>query len=210
MKKVIIIGGGNHAKVVIDILRENNTDIYTILDDDESLIGKKLMGVEITDKISMLNELSKDKYEIIISIGTPRIRKKIFNKIKNMEFEFANAIHPNADLAKSVITGKGLVINSGVVVHPDVKLEDNIILGMNVTVSHDSLIEKHVHISPGVHITGECEIEECVELGTGAMILPRNKIGKNSVIGAGAVVNKDIEKNVTAVGVPVKVIKKNK
>ena len=210
MKKVIIIGGGNHAKVVVDILRENNRDIHTILDDDENLIGKKLMGIEITAKISMLSELSKDKYEIIISIGTPMIRKKIFNKIKNMGFEFANAIHPNADLAESVITGKGLVINSGVVVHPDVKLEDNIILGMNATVSNDSLVEKHVHISPGVHITGECKIEECVELGTGAMILPRNKIGKNSVIGAGAVVNRDIEKNVTAVGVPVKVIKKNK
>lgn len=209
MKKIIIIGGGNHAKVVIDILRENNREIYTILDDDKNLIGKKLMDIEITGKISMLKELSKDKYEIIISIGTPIIRKKIFNKIKNMGFEFANAIHPNSNLSKSVIIGKGLVINSGVIVHPDVKLENNIILGMNATVSHDSLIKEHVHISPGVHITGECQIDECVELGTGAMILPRNKIGKNSIIGAGAVVNKNIENNVTAVGVPVRVIKKN-
>ncbi|MFW6282349.1 MAG: NeuD/PglB/VioB family sugar acetyltransferase, partial [bacterium] len=182
---------------------------YAILDDDPELISNQLLGVEVIGEVSKLEKISQEKYNVSISIGHPKIRKKIYNYVKGLGFDFVNAIHPLADLAKSVTLGEGVIINSGVVIHPAVELKDNIILGINATVSHDSIIDSHVHISPGVHVTGECKIEECVDIGTGAVILPRKKVKQNSIIGAGAVVNKDIKENVTAVGIPVKVIKEN-
>lgn len=51
-------------------------------------------------------------------------------------------------------------------------------------------------------------IEDNVWIGGGAIILPGVTIGKNSVIGAGSVVNKSIPANCVAVGNPCKVIKK--
>ena len=50
-------------------------------------------------------------------------------------------------------------------------------------------------------------IEECVWVGAGAIILPGVTIGKNSVIGAGSVVTKDIPANVVAVGNPCRVMR---
>lgn len=207
MKDIIIIGAGKHAKVVIDILESMGRRVSFILDDDPDLVGNKLLNVEVIGGIDKLDNLSSTEYEISISIGHPKIRKKIYQKIKRWNFDFVNAVHPKTDLANSVNLGEGIIINSGVVIHPDVTLQNNIILGLNATVSHDSFIESHVHISPGVHITGECIIKECVDLGTGAVVLPRKTIAENSIIGAGAVVNKNIDKNITAVGVPVKIIK---
>jgi acetyltransferase-like isoleucine patch superfamily enzyme len=49
-------------------------------------------------------------------------------------------------------------------------------------------------------------LETGVELGTGACVLPQRRVGAWSVIGAGAVVNKDIPSNSTAVGVPCRII----
>ncbi|MGG7507942.1 sugar O-acetyltransferase [Plantibacter sp. YIM 135249] len=50
-------------------------------------------------------------------------------------------------------------------------------------------------------------IEDNVWLGGGAIILPGVTIGENSVIGAGAVVTKDVPRNSVAVGNPARVIR---
>ncbi len=53
-------------------------------------------------------------------------------------------------------------------------------------------------------------VEDEVDIGTGAVVLPGIRIGKGAIIGAGAVVNKDIPEYAIAAGVPAKVIKYRK
>jgi len=55
---------------------------------------------------------------------------------------------------------------------------------------------------------GKVIIGKDVWLGTHVVVLPGVKIGQGAIIGAGAVVSKDIEENCVAVGVPAKVIRK--
>ena len=55
----------------------------------------------------------------------------------------------------------------------------------------------------------ETIVEDNVSIGSNATILPGIKIGKNSTIGAGAVVTKDVPSNSIVVGNPAKVIKKD-
>ena len=54
---------------------------------------------------------------------------------------------------------------------------------------------------------GEVVLEEAVYVGTGAKIINQLTIGKNTTIGAGAVVSKSLPENCTAVGIPAKPIK---
>ncbi len=85
-------------------------------------------------------------------------------------------------------------------------------------------IGDNVHISPGViintgtldytmvqherrHIALPVVLEDGVWIGSGAIINPGVTVGRNSVIGAGAVVTSSIPANVVAVGVPAKPIK---
>ena|SRR5690554_1591099 len=209
MKEIVIVGAGNHVKVVLDILEKNNQKVLAILDDDEKLIGNKVFDVQVIGKTSLLDELSPDKYEVIISVGKPENRSYLFQKIKALGFSFINAIHPDTSISTRVKYGEGIIFNAGVTIHPDVVLNDDIILGMNSTISHDVIVGSHSHISPGVHITGECKIGNSVEMGTGAVVLPGLSIGDNTIIGAGAVVTKDITEAGTYIGVPAKVINKN-
>ena len=57
---------------------------------------------------------------------------------------------------------------------------------------------------------GEVIIEDDCDIGTGAIILPGVRIGKGSVVGAGAVVTKDVPKYTIVAGVPAKILRKRK
>lgn len=103
-------------------------------------------------------------------------------------------------------------------------------LGKNVFINHSAILsasggiefEDGVMLAPGVHIAtinhdfnrrhttytyGKVTIKENAWIGMGATILPGVTIGKYAVIGAGAVVTKDIPDYAVAVGSPAKVIK---
>jgi acetyltransferase-like isoleucine patch superfamily enzyme len=68
-------------------------------------------------------------------------------------------------------------------------------------------MEDYCVLAPGVHVSGSSHLEEGVEIGAGSVVIPGKRIGRNSVIGAGAVVTTDIPPHSVAVGVPAKVIK---
>jgi acetyltransferase-like isoleucine patch superfamily enzyme len=61
---------------------------------------------------------------------------------------------------------------------------------------------------PAVNLGGGVHLEEGVYIGTNATILPGVKVGAWSVIGAGAVVTRDVPPHETWVGVPAKRIEK--
>ena len=54
----------------------------------------------------------------------------------------------------------------------------------------------------GVTLAGGVHIEEGCEVGSGATVIPRQHIGRWSIVGAGAVIISPVEANTTVVGVP--------
>jgi acetyltransferase EpsM len=77
------------------------------------------------------------------------------------------------------------------------------------TIDHDNHIESGANLGPGVHTAGRVHIEKDAFLGAGTIVIPDGRIGEGSITGAGAVVIGILPSNITAVGVPAKVIKDN-
>jgi acetyltransferase-like isoleucine patch superfamily enzyme len=71
---------------------------------------------------------------------------------------------------------------------------------------HDGGCSLFRHEFPDLNYFGKIEIEDNCFIGVNAIILPNVKIGRNSIIGSGAVVAKDIPPGSVAVGVPARVI----
>jgi acetyltransferase-like isoleucine patch superfamily enzyme len=71
------------------------------------------------------------------------------------------------------------------------------------------MIGDYCSFMPSVNISGEVVIEDLVYVGTGAKIINKVNVGKNTIIGAGTVVTKSLPSNCTAVGIPAKVVKMN-
>lgn len=106
---------------------------------------------------------------------------------------------------------------TGIEIHPGAKIGRRLFIdhGMEIVIGETATIGNDCTIYHGVTLGGtgkdkykrHPDLGNNVMVGCGAKILGPIKIGNNVKIGAGAVVTKDIEDNVTVVGIPAKVVK---
>ena len=174
MKKVIIVGGGGHAKVVIDALEEQiklgaKLEIKGVLDDNTEL--KEVLGYKVLGKIEDMKVFSGDSC-FHLAIGNNEFRKKLFNM--NRELEYISVIHHTAIISKYAEIGNGVYIGAGVVVNPDTKIGDFVIVNTGSIVEHDCVVEDFSHISYRVTIGSGTTIsnQKFVDMGT---VVERNK-----------------------------------
>lgn len=99
----------------------------------------------------------------------------------------------------------GAADNGEIVIGNDVAIGPNVV----IRASNHKYTHKDIPISKQGHTGGKIIIEDDVWLGANVVVLPNLTIGKGAVIGAGAVVNRDISPYALAGGVPAKVIKEN-
>ena len=89
-----------------------------------------------------------------------------------------------------------------------ITLGDNVHITQGVRfITHDGGTLLFRNKVPDLEITKPIILGDNVYIGNNVLILPGTKIGSNVIIGAGAVVSKDIPDNSVAVGVPARVIK---
>jgi acetyltransferase-like isoleucine patch superfamily enzyme len=82
-----------------------------------------------------------------------------------------------------------------------------VIVNTGVIVEHDCVIDSHVHIAPGCCLAGAARVGEGSFLGIGCRILPDRNVGRWCVVGAGAVVIRDVKDNTTVAGVPARILR---
>ncbi len=80
---------------------------------------------------------------------------------------------------------------------------DHVFISVQVATTNDNGMGRNGYDD---HVVGPT-IEDYVTVGAAANILPNVHIGENSIVGAGAVVTKDVEKNKVVMGVPARVIR---
>jgi len=208
-KKIILIGGGGHCKVVISILNKlDNFEIVGIVDNykSESFIN----GIKIIGTDDNLRDIYQSGINYaLITVGSTKDNTKrytLFNMAREIGYKFPVIVSPEAIIDESVKIGEGTVIMPGSIINIDSSIGKNCIINSGAIIEHDCKIGNHCHVAPGVHISGEANIGELSFLGIGVTIIQGIKTGKNVTIGAGSVVIKDIPDNVIAVGNPAKII----
>lgn len=208
MKKIIIIGAGGNSKVIIDIILSRielgeKLQIMGILDDDET--KKSLMDYPVLGPVGMIPTFREDKEIYFINgLGDNLTRKRIYEKYCNEQYY--TAIHPSAITGSRVTIEPGCVIMAGVIIHAGCGIGKQALINTGAIIEHDNRIGAFAHVASGAITAGNVTIGECSMLGTGTKVIQGITIGSCVMIGAGAVVIGDIRDNVTAVGVPARII----
>lgn len=212
LRDIAIFGVGGFGREVLTLIQDINKiehkwNIIGFFDDGYP-IGYDVHGLKVLGGVTELNNWDKPM-AVAIAIGTPAIKKKILDKIDNPLIEFPTLVHPTVLIGDGeyVKIGQGCIICANTIITCDIKIGDFVILNLACTVGHDTAIGKYSAFMPTCNISGEVMIGESVYCGTGVKIINQTGIGKNAIIGAGAVVTKPIPANCTAVGVPAKVLK---
>lgn len=203
--KDIILVGGFHE--IIELCEICNRNIIGIID-------KKLKNQYLGYRILGNDKIAPDLYKeftdtpIIITPDIPEARKELVEYYLNIGFNFCNLIHPNATISKYANIGNGVIIQNGVNISANVIVEDFVKINTYANIMHDSQIGEYTTIAPNAVILGRVNISGLCYIGANSTILPEKEIGKEAIIGVGAVVTKNVKENAIFVGVPAKEMSK--
>jgi len=111
-------------------------------------------------------------------------------------------VGPFVEITRNTIIGKNCVIESHSFLCDSVTLEDD------VFISHGAMFTNDLYPNVGVHVEYlPTLVKKRASIGTNATIVAGIKIGANSVVGAGAVVTKDVPPFTIVAGNPAKILK---
>jgi sugar O-acyltransferase (sialic acid O-acetyltransferase NeuD family) len=207
-KKVLVVGAGGHAKVVIDCLHKMpEVTTLGLLDCDLERIGDFVLGEKILETDDYLNKISILDVFLTLGVGStdlPVKRRSLFDALTGKWFKFINVIHPSAIISDDVKLGEGNQVFAGTVIQPGVILGNNVIINTSSSIDHDCIIGDNVHIAPGATLSGLVSIGAGSHVGIGAKIIQGIKVGEDCLIAAGSVVCEDVPSGARVCGVPAK------
>ena len=206
MKDLVIIGTGGVGRETALIVEEINKvkqewNILGFIDDNKDLIGKEIMGYKVIGDRSYLNNFEKEVY-VIIAISNYSMKEGLVEYLTNKNIKYATFIHPSVKINDTIEIGQGSIVYPGVIMTVNIKVGNHVIISPKCGIGHDTLIEDYVTLLWNVNVSGAERIRQGATLGSGSTIIQGLEIGRNSFVGAGAVVIRDVEENKTAVGVP--------
>ena len=214
-KKVVILGGSGIGMIASSIIdRNGEAEVIGFLNDvvpTGTLIGKKKQ-IPVIGKTGDLEKYIQDEstYIFIGYVGLLN-EKKTYEKIVSLNIpreKFYDIYDKSAIIPKEYCElGKGLLIAPFVQTSPDVTISDNCILLGNSFVGHDSFLDHFAHLASNSVVGANVHVGKAVHVGLNATIKEKVHIGDFSLIGAGAVVVKDVPENCIVAGNPAKVLR---
>jgi acetyltransferase EpsM len=197
MTKLMVIGAGGHAKVVVATAVAAGWEIAAILDDDRARWGGQLIGHVISGPCE--RGLADRGTKCVIAVGDNAVRRRLAMAAR---CQFARLVHPEAVVHASVHIGPGTVVFAGAVVQPDCVLGAHVIVNTSASVDHDCVLGDAVHVAPGARLAGAVQVGDEALIGIGAVVIPSIRVGTASVVGAGAAVVRNVPDRSVVVGVP--------
>jgi len=207
----VIVGCGGHGRVVLDILlNAGSHEVVGFVDSNQELVGRRIDGLKVLGHPEELRAL-RSAFDIdcaIVGVGHNGARRSLAQVVEQAGLRLINAIHPSANLAGNVTVGRNIVVAAGALICAHCQIGDSVILNTGCIVDHESMIGTATHICPGARLAGRVTVESGAFVGIGATVTQSLRIGYESVIGAGAVVVRDVAPMATAVGVPARETKR--
>lgn len=187
----------------------NNVEIFT-----GAVLGKKPSAPDILSRQIEYSEIVKIGDNS--SIGPNTIIYYDVEIGEDCLIGDAVAIREKSKIGNRCILGRHVSLNYNVIIG------DESIIMSNSHLTGNTKVGKKVFISVGVCTANDNHfgdlgydesfvlgptIEDRAKIGEGAIILPKIRIGENSLISAGSVVTRDVEKNSQVMGIPAKHIR---
>ena len=212
MKDLYIIGSGGFGREVAWLVERINAkketwNLVGFIDDNLQLQGKIINSYPVVGTICDAAHFSDCFY--VCAVGAASVREKIIQKLLDVlpNAKFATLIDPTVEMSSSVEVGEGTIICAHSILTVNISIGKHVIMNLNCTVGHDAVLRDYVTLYPSVNLSGGTKVGFASELGTGAQIIQGKTIGDRTIVGAGAVVIKDLPDRCTAVGSPAKPIK---
>jgi len=210
VKNAVIIGAGTQGQVYASYLKEAGINIIGFIDDNPDLVGKEVIGIPV---IGMYKDLFLDEFknkiqDVYCPIGVNAVRVEYLSTLKKEGYGIPGFLHHTVSIAPDVTIGEAVYMLAGNIVMPHTNIGNYIMINMDSTIAHHVTLEDGVFMSSGVNIGALINVRKNAYIGMGVTAMTGVKeIGKETLIGAGTVIIKDVPEYTTVVGNPARVIK---
>ena len=197
--KLLILGAGGHAQEILGIVKS----IPTI-----SLFGfvdETLQSPNTIYGFPVFMQIPDGDFHFICGVGNPFIKEYFESKILDKLCD--PVIHSSSIVMCDVRIEKGVLIGANCSLTTDISIGQSTSINSNCVISHNCRVGKRCHLSGGTVLSGNIVIEDNVYVGSNATIIPKIHVGEGAIVGAGAVVTKDVAPYAIVAGCPAKVLR---
>lgn len=200
--RILLVGGGGHASDVLGVIEELRLDAEVgLVADVEVDLGRfACRGVPQWGLISEIPNLGATHY--VMGIGYSKPRRTVQQRVAQFGLPALTLVHPRAWVHPSATIGSGAVIMAGAIVSALAVVGRHACVHHNSVIGHDAELGDYVTVLPGASVSGDTHLEEACLIGSRAVVIEKRRVGAEAIVGAGAVVSRDVPRGRTVTGVP--------
>ena len=210
-KKILLYGAKSTAYIIYELLKEKKINAKYLFD---PFLKKPLFqnNLIFSNKKKDFLKFLSDTTNFAVCIGREdgKSRYMISKEFEKKGLKPIEIISKNSDIHKTVKKGSGLISLPKSYVNRGTIIGDYTLLNTGSMIDHECKIGNGVHLMGGCYLAGRVIVDDFASIGAKATILPDIRIGKNSIVGAGSVVTKNVKPNTVVVGNPAKFLRQNK
>ncbi|MEM6843241.1 MAG: acetyltransferase [Bacteroidota bacterium] len=205
MRDLILLGGGGHARSVIDVVESgNNYRIQGIIDSKER-VGDVVLNYPIIGSDDNIAKWIQPERDFLITVGqisSAEVRIRLDKHLSEANGRLATLISPSAKVSSYASVAEGSAVMHFAMVNAGAKVGRNAIINTRATVEHDVSVSDFSHISTGAILNGGVKVGKEVFVGSHATVQQGIVIADRVVVGAHSYVHRDITEAGVYVGVP--------
>ena len=195
MKKIIIFGTSGFAEVAhFYFTNDSNYDVVAFTANKKFITKSKLFGLPVIPFEDLEKNYPPEEYDMFIAIvytNVNKVREQIYNQAKSKGYDLVSYVNSKATFWGDLKIGENCFILENNVIQPFVKIGNDVIIWSGNHIGHHSVIEDHCFLASHVVISGNVTVGKYSFLGVNSTLRDGIKIGKECVIGAGAVILKN-------------------
>jgi sugar O-acyltransferase (sialic acid O-acetyltransferase NeuD family) len=208
MTRVAIVGVGGQGRECLDIaeaMADSGSDIEVMgfFDDapsEENLERLRARGQRHLGSVADLLSATAD--EVCLGVGDGAVRARLDALLLHHGITGAVLIHPQSSIGSEVQLSPGVVVFGGARLTTNIRLGRHVHVNQNATVGHDCTISDFATVNPQAAISGAVQLGRESLVGAGAVVLQGLTVGERAKVGAGACVGNDVADDSVVKGVP--------
>lgn len=213
-RSLLLIGGGEHAGVVLEAARTMPDEWHVVgFTDPEAAAGVLTLDgtTHLGDDPSGIGRFAglppDERPSLILAVGgagDPGVRRRVSAAVDRLapDSRWAVIVHAAAWVSPTARLGDGTVVLAGAVVNAGARIGRQSIVNSRAVVEHDAQVGPFTHVGPGAVVGGGTRVGSDVTIGMGALVRDHVVVGDGATIGMGAVVVNDVQPGTTVLGSP--------
>lgn len=192
---LVVIGGGGHAGVLVDILRSQQREILAIVSPEDISQRRIFSGLTHLKRDEDVLGFSPDSVRLVNGVGMlpkSRLKYKLNEHFLSLGYSFETVISDSAQISSFAEIAQGTQIFSGAIIQAGAFIGAHSIVNSGVIIEHDSILGEYNHIAPKAVLCGQVTTHDHVYVGANATVIQNITLEQSSIVGAGAIVTQHV------------------